>query len=174
MIDSKEEWSDLPGYEGFYEVSTKGNIKSLERTCVSPKGIRKVPAVILRPRLKVSGYLSIGIQKEGVRKFYNVHQLVAMAFLGHVPNGHKDVINHKNSVKDDNRLENIEIVDVRYNTVYSIDKSKTSSMYTGVTWSKRDSKWCSNISSLGKARWIGYFDDEYEAHLAYEKEKSKL
>ena len=162
-----EEWKDIPGYEGFYEVSSNGLVKSIKRVCESPRGFRTVPEVMLKPRLK-KGYLNIGIQKNGQRKFYSVHQLVAMAFLNHTPNGRNDVINHKNEIKIDNRLENIEVVDVRYNTVYSIDKSRTTSKYVGVTWNKRDCRWSASISVSGKRNWLGYFDTEYDAHLSYE------
>ena len=162
-----EEWKDIPGYEGFYEVSSSGLVKSLKRTCLSPRGYRTVPERMLKPRLK-KGYLNIGIQKDGRRKFYGVHQLVAMAFLQHTPNGHNDVINHKNSIKTDNRLDNIEVVDVRYNTIYSIDKSTTTSKYIGVYWNKRDCRWSASVSVSGKRTWLGYFDTEYDAHLSYE------
>lgn len=168
MKDSNiEEWRDIPEYEGYYQVSNFGVVKSLKRECVSPKGFRIVPEKILKPRVK-RGYMNVGIQKNNKRKFYFVHQLVAMGFLNHKLNGTNFVINHKNYIKDDNRLENLEIVDVRYNTIYSIDKSKTTSKYTGVHWNKKHSKWRASIYD-NKTKWLGDFENEHDAHIAYEK-----
>jgi hypothetical protein len=133
-----------------------------------------VPEKIIKSRLKKTGYYNVGIQIDGVRKFFSTHQLVAMAFLNHVPNGKKDVINHKNEIKSDNRVSNLEIVSVRYNTVYSIDKTKTTSKYTGVFWHKRDKVWRSAIWIDGKRKNLGSFDNEYEAHLTYQSVLSEI
>ena len=102
----KEIWKSIPGYEGLYEVSNLGNVKSLIRNR------------ILNPS-KECGYLKTTLSNKTKKKFA-VHQLVAMAFLNHIPCGHKLVIDHKNENKLDNRSVNLQIVTNKQNIVKSI------------------------------------------------------
>jgi hypothetical protein len=96
-----------------------------------------------------------------------IHQMVAESFLGHVPNGLKSVVNHKNFIKNDNRLDNLEIVTVRENS--NRKHIPHSSKYTGVGWHKRDKIWQSRIIINGAKKHLGYFHDELEASKAYEQ-----
>ena len=82
----KEIWKDIPSYEGFYQVSNLGRVKSLQRKCKSKSGLRLVGEKIRKPNLKKTGYLQISLNKNGIKKHHRVHQLVAMAFLNHKPN----------------------------------------------------------------------------------------
>lgn len=91
--NSVEEWRDIPGYEGRYQASSLGRIRSKERGLLSP----------FRSR---DGYLVIALQKDGRRYGTGVHRLVAAAFI---PNPEqKPQINHKNGIRSDNRPENLE------------------------------------------------------------------
>lgn len=102
-----EIWKDVPGYEGYYQVSNIGNVKSLDRV-VSHKRYNKehVSEKILSPK-KHGGYLSVRLCGDGKRKLFLVHRVVMLAFVGN-PSKEQIDINHKNSNKKDNRLINLE------------------------------------------------------------------
>jgi hypothetical protein len=163
----KEIYNDIPGYEGLYQVSNYGNVKSLSKLVNGKSNIKrnvqgKQMSLVLR-----GDYFEICLCKQGKRKLYRVHQLVAMAFLGHIPDGYKLVIDHIDNNKLNNYVENLQIVDCRVNV--SKDKKNKTSQYTGVSINKNSKKFESRITIKDKNVNLGYFDNEYEAHLAYQK-----
>lgn len=101
-----------------------------------------------------------------------VHQLVAIAFLGHEPNGMKNVVDHINGDVKDNRVENLRIVSIRENA--NNRHHNKSSQFVGVNWHKRSKKWQSKIKYQGKQYTLGMFTDEKEAALAYQSAKTIL
>jgi hypothetical protein len=169
----EEIWKDIPGYESYYQASNLGNVKSLDRI-VKSKSNSKIlkKGIILKPFLGTRGYIIFTLSIYGKTKTYQAHQLVAMAFLNHTPCGHKRVINHKNFIKTDNRLENIEVVTSRVNN--NFQHIKTASKYTGVTWHKATQKWYSRITINTVQIRLGLFDCEYQAHLAYQKKLKEI
>jgi hypothetical protein len=108
----------------------------------------------------------VGLAKNKIQKRYSVHQLVAIAFLNHKPCGLNLVIDHINDNKLDNRVENLQIVTNRYNCCKT--QGRYSSQYKGVSWNKYSNKWLSRIVINEKQKFLGYFTDEKEAHLAYQ------
>lgn len=106
------EWRGIPGYEGLYEVSDQGHVR---RVAGSPKC---KTARLLKPGCTASGYLNVSLSKDGRVRQAGVHQLVAWAFLG--PQGDRWV-NHRNGVKDDNRLTNLEYTTPGENTKHAYD-----------------------------------------------------
>tara|TARA_R110000851_G_scaffold133406_1_gene268287 strand:- start:373 stop:867 length:495 start_codon:yes stop_codon:yes gene_type:complete len=159
-----EIWKDVIGYEGVYEVSNLGNVKSLAR-----KGVREDK--ILKPNADSQGYLKVGLSSSGKLKIVRIHQLVAVAFLNHTPSGNKLVVDHKNNIGTDNRLENLQIITNRENT--SKDKKGTSK-YAGVYWSKQSKKWRAQITINGKMKHLGLFTDELKASEAYQNKLSNI
>ena len=99
-----EIWKEIEGYEGLYEVSNLGNVKSL----ISGK-IRKTSK-------EKSGYIFIALSKNGIKKQYKIHRLVAQAFIEN-PNNYEEV-NHKDEDKTNNKVENLEWCDHKYNANY--------------------------------------------------------
>jgi hypothetical protein len=152
----EEIWKDIPTYDGFYQVSNFGNVKSLK--CNKQK--------ILKAGLNSCGYYQVVLCKNVHMKNMKVHKLVAMAFLNHLPNGMNTIIDHINNDKLDNRLENLQIISQRENS--SKDRKSGSSQYTGVSWFKRYNKWRSKIKINGKSKHLGYFTNELLAHKAYQ------
>ena len=101
-----EVWKDIEEYEGLYQISDKGRVKSLKF------GKER----IMKPGNNGDGYLFVWLWKNGERKKYKIHRLVAQAFL-HNPNNLPQV-NHKDEDKTNNRVENLEFCDRKYNCNY--------------------------------------------------------
>ena len=100
-----EIWKDVKGYEGIYQVSNKGKVKSLDRKIVSSDGkTHNYKGKILKPFLR-KGYYSVNLRYSGTRKVCDVHRIMANSFIGC-----GKVVNHKDGNKLNNNLENIELV----------------------------------------------------------------
>lgn len=112
-----EIWKDIEGFEGFYQVSNLGRVKSLSRIVNDYRGKgKRNKERILKPKRKniANSYLTVCLSKLGVITTHQVHSLVAKTFIGN-PDPGKEV-NHKNGIKDDNRVENLEWVTRKENT----------------------------------------------------------
>ena len=107
-MNINEQWRPVKGYEGLYEVSSLGRVKSLN---YNRTGVEK----ILKPGM-TSGYLQVGLYKDGEVKHFYVHRLVAEAFLPN-PEGLTEV-NHKDENKENNVVGNIEWASRLYNNNY--------------------------------------------------------
>lgn len=98
----KEIWKDITGYEGLYQVSNLGNVKSVDRFCIDG---RKRRGQIMKQVIKKEGYLTVGLRKGKGQKIYFVHRLVAEAFIPNTDN--KPCVDHINTNKTDNRVCNL-------------------------------------------------------------------
>ena len=97
--------------------------------------------------MKIQNTKNLSLSKDGVQKFFNVHVLVAMAFLGHTPNGWALVVDHIDNDPKNNNIENLRVITQRENT----SRAKIgSSKYVGVSWHKNHKKWNSSIMVDGK------------------------
>lgn len=159
-----EEFRDIPNYEGFYQVSNFGNVKSLTR--LNNLG-RMIKEKILKSNFNGGGYYQVVLYKYGKPNTRTVHQLVAEVFLNHVPNGYKSVVNHIDLIKTNNNLNNLEIISSRENSNHKHIKS--SSIYTGVSFDKNSNKWKSQIHINGVKKHLGLFDCELKAHYKYQE-----
>lgn len=100
-----ERWRDVPGLESFYQASSLGRLKSLDRIVIRENGVRHPhTGMLLNPTIS-HGYLKVNITMLS-SSFVFVHRLVAAAFLGPRPEGYD--VNHINGRKDDNRAANLE------------------------------------------------------------------
>lgn len=108
----EEIWEDIVGYEGLYQVSSLGRIKSFNYLHHAGK-----VGYSFGTRQK-TGYYNFGLYRNGIIKLLGVHRLVAKAFINNVNN--KSVVNHINGNKSDNRSENLEWVTYRENYVHAV------------------------------------------------------
>ena len=166
-----EVWKDIQGYEGLYQVSSLGRVKSLAKKIGYGKGYF-IGDKILKPGLTSSGYLGVRLYKKNKGKTFRIHKLVAIAFLNHTPCGHKIVIDHIDANKENNALSNLQLISSRENL--QKDKKRGSSNYHGVSWVKPNKKWKSQIQINGKIKYLGLYNSEIEASKAYQKELEKI
>lgn len=156
-----EIWKDIKGFEGLYQVSDLGNVRNAKS-----KNLKAL-------NLNGSGYYQVTLYKANATRTRKVHQMVAEAFLNHIPNMTNEiVVDHINNIHIDNRLVNLNLISNRENS--SKDVKNVTSKYTGVSWHKRDNRWVSQIRIDGKVNYLGGFKSEIEASQAYQKALSSL
>ncbi len=110
-MEIKEIWKDVIGYENLYQISSLGRVKSLGNG-----GSNNSKERIMKLKLGSRGYYEVSLCKEGKHKSFTIHRLVAQAFLDN-PNNYP-CVNHKNEVKTDNRVDNLEWCTQAYNNIY--------------------------------------------------------
>ena len=107
-----EIWKDVKGYEGLYQISDKGRVKSLQRMVKK----RKCEEIIKKPSKLPKGYLRLGLCKNGTIKYYSIHRLVAEAFI---PNPNNlPCVNHKDCNTSNNNVDNLEWINHKDNNSY--------------------------------------------------------
>ncbi len=113
-----EIWHPCAGFETHYEVSSLGRVRSIARHVPHHKGgFRLSPARVLRQAISGSGYALVSFCVDGVKSNQSVHRLVARAFISNEAN--KPQVNHKNGVKTDNFVSNLEWVTASENGLHS-------------------------------------------------------
>ena len=148
-----EIWKDIKGYEEHYQVSNLGRIKSIKFN-----GDK-----ILNP-VKRGKYLKVNLCKNSKVDTKNIHTLVAESFLNHTSDC-KMVVDHIDNNGTNNNLDNLQIIKHRENI--SKDRKNCSSKYTGVVWHKKSKKWYSVITIDKVKTFLGSFDSELRASIAY-------
>jgi len=167
MENQNEVWKDVLGFEGMYQVSNLGRVKSLDR--IDSIGKRQYSR-ILKTAPSSKKYLNVVFCKNGKCKTHRVHRVVAIAFLDNPYN--LPQINHIDSVRDNNKVDNLEFCSERENSCHRFKNKETTSKYTGVYFAKERNKWQSYIEVNKKLIRLGYFKNEIDAYNArcnYEK-----
>lgn len=111
MSNDTINWKDIPGYEGIYQVSNTGLVKRIKTSKGARAGRILVPG-------HDRGYPSVNLLTNGKYKHRKIHQLVMLAFVGDRPAGIE--VNHKNGIRHDNRLENLEYLTKQENITHSV------------------------------------------------------
>lgn len=164
-MDIQEIWNDIPNYDGQYQVSNLGRVKSFKKSKVGK---------ILKQYNDTYGYKILSLCKKSECKTFKIHKLVAIVFLGHTPNYYSDIVDHINNDKTDNRVTNLQITNSRTNNTKDIDRLKTLNNFTGVHYDKRKCKYYSRIKIKNKSYFLGSFNYENEASIAYQDALTKL
>ena len=119
----KEIWKDIPGFEGLYQASNQGRIRSLDREVRGKYGnIAVKKGKILSLAKASNGYLVVTLWKDLKKTVKRVHRLVYEAFNGPIPEGMQ--INHISEDKTDNRLENLNLMTPKENNNWGTHKAR--------------------------------------------------
>src|SRR5690349_5430393 len=146
----EEIWKDVVGYEGYYQVSNLGRIKSIQRTLIKSNGTPQiVPSCILKTSIDKYGYPRAHLSKGFARSTLFIHRLMMIAFFGES----KLKVDHINGVKSDNRLSNLRYCSQRMNVFHHY---KSKNKYIGSF--KNGNKWRALTQFNGKQFNLGTFD----------------
>ncbi len=151
----EEVFKEIPDYPD-YKVSNLGRVKSFKRN----------KEIFLKPINDTYNYLQVVLYKNKKPRTIQVHRLVAMVFLNHIFNTSNGiVVDHINNNRQDNRLENLQLITIRQNN--SKDRVGGASNFIGVYWNDKLKKWGSAIFFKKRRIHLGVFSNEIEAANAY-------
>src|SRR5699024_1513491 len=127
----KENWKDVVGYEGIYEVSNYGRVRSKQRLALGKNNCyRKLPEKILKERINKNGYNRVALYKNGIVKNKLVHRLVLEAFSGKSDK----IVNHINGKKTDNRIQNLEYCTYKENSMQDRKSTRLNSSHVSISY----------------------------------------
>ena len=113
----KEIWKDIKGYDGIYQISDRGRVKSVYRVTKYVTGrTRTEKERVLKQEVNLHGYCTLRLCKNSEYKRFFIHRLIANAFIPNPKN--KSSINHINSIRDDNEIDNLEWVTHSENCIH--------------------------------------------------------
>lgn len=168
MYSEQEVWLDINGYEGLYQISSYGRVKSLERQVKTRGGFRTIRERVLKARSDKDGYLALILSKNGKVKTFKVHRLVGEYFLKNPDN--LPQINHKDEDKTNNYYKNLEyVVNLKNTNNYH---SKNGTKKYGVHMANK--KWRARIKKDGKSICLGFYKDKEKAYQAFYNKYKEL
>ncbi len=157
-----EKWRTINDFNQ-YEVSNFGNVR------------HKINKKNLSLTKNKKGYLRCKFYSKQTKKYktISIHVLVADCFLNYKTNGSlKLVIDHIDNDKNNNNFNNLQIISNRENCAK--DKKNKTSKYIGVSYDKSRNKWVAEIRENKKRHRLGRFENEYDAHLAYQNKLKEI
>ncbi len=152
MDELIEEWRSVVGYEGFYEVSNLGRVRSLDREVTMKNGIRRKThgKILTQGRYNSkSNYRAVALCLDGKAEKESVHRLVALAFIPNPDN--LPEINHKDENKQNNCVDNLEWCDRQYNNTYGTIRFKTAMAQGKPVLQKKDGVIINAYPTMGVA-----------------------
>ena len=161
-----EEWRPVVGYEGLYEVSSYGRVRSLDGFIVDSLGYKRLhKGKVLSPAKDKNGYLKVNLHCNGKCKIIRVHRLVAQAFIPNTDN--LPMVNHKDEDKTNNNIDNLEWCDQKYNINFGTARIRgketaiKNGYWTGLSKDEYRKKWYQeNIDKLKKYRKKWYQENK--------------
>lgn len=164
-----EQFKPIECYEGLYEISNFGRVKSLAKEWYGGFGKRKKGETILSPAINSSGYLCVVLCNKSINKSVQIHQLVWDAFGDSKRNGGKLQIDHIDENKINNNIENLRLVTQRENVSKNRLLIKNSNFPTGVSQHIKTKQYYTRIMINNKIHSLGYYNTPEEAGEAYQK-----
>jgi len=162
-----EIWKDIKDYEGLYQISNLGRVKSLARIVIHSNGKSVQYKEKILSNNSCSGYYRvIGLTKDKISKLLYIHRLVYQSFVGELINGMQ--VDHRDNNKINNIPKNLQQISNRRNSSKDQFRHSRSSKYIGVCWHKTHGKWYSSIKINKKCLYLGLFDNEIDAAMAYQ------
>jgi len=151
-----ETWKDIPNYEGFYQVSDMGSVRSIDRYVKGVGGSNRfLKGSVKKLQNHPDGYLQVRLSKQGLSRTFKNYQLVAYSFLNHRPTEGL-VVDHIDNNPKNNKLSNLQVITHKKNT----QKDKAS---LGVSYHKHSKKWRVYESVGEKQISLGYYNTKEEA-----------
>lgn len=166
----KEEiWKDITGYEGLYQISNFGGVKTLKKDVIIGNAVRHQEERMLKCDPMKKGYLRASLSKNGVIKRVLVHRLVYEHFNGPIIEGL--IINHKDRNKHNNDNDNLELVTYRRNT-HHYRESTNRQLPIGVR--KMRGKYQARLNVSSKVIYLGVYDTPAKASEIFQSAVIKL
>ena len=163
-----EQWKPIKDFEGCYEASNLGEVRSLDKTIKDIMGRRRpFKGQILKTALS-AGYLCLQLSKDRIAKTYFIHRLVWDTFGDRPRNGHKLQVDHKDGNKLNNKFDNLQLLTPRENASKG-HKERGKDLPAGVCWDKKRQKYLAQIQIDGKHLFLGAFNCPTTASFAYQK-----
>ncbi len=163
-----EQWRPVVGWQGYYEVSSRGRVRSLPRTIMRSNGKPQTfKERILRPAPDRNGYLAVTLCRDGVARTVQVHVVEFAAFNGPLPRGM--TVDHRDRNETNNDIGNLRLATNQQNAANSKLSTANTSGFKGVSQTA-SGKWQAQIFVDGKSRYLGSFDNPEQASLAYRRE----
>lgn len=149
---AEQEWKEIPKYPN-YEISNLGIIRNKNG---------KIKSI---NNLSNNRYKTVELSKNGFKKRFTVHQLMAITFLNHIPNGHEIVVDHINNNSLNNQLSNLQLISHKENINKDKDKSngKYSSKYLNISFCNKRKKFKVIVQRQGKSFSLGAYKCEEKA-----------
>tara|TARA_R110000772_G_scaffold180536_1_gene291822 strand:+ start:800 stop:1294 length:495 start_codon:yes stop_codon:yes gene_type:complete len=151
-----ETFKDIPTWEGIYQVSDIGNVKSLPRRYSPGENI-------LRPTVSRDGYLKVCLKANERKESFEVNRLMALAFISDSYTERDLVCDHIDRDRKNNKLSNLRLVSHRKNSTNTVRANRLTGAY------RQGNKWQASIGTMNKSKYIGLYATEMEAHQAYLK-----
>jgi hypothetical protein len=167
-----EIWKPVKNYNGYYEVSNLGRVKSIRRDVkMSNNRIYRVQERILKQYVDYYGYATVALSVDCKVKTKKIHKLVAESFLHHEPCGLEIVVDHIDNDKSNNKLSNLQLITQRENSNKDVVNK---SGIVGVRLIEKTGKWKATITINGKIVHLGHFSDKESARIARENAFKKV
>ena len=163
-----ENWKDVVGFEGLYEVSDFGNVRYVERSYYSGRNYsvkKHIKPDLLKKRINKYGYYDVTLRKGKKRRPHEVHRLVSRAFIRESNKG--EVVNHLDLNKLNNNISNLEITTVRGNVNHYYKSTDMKCKSRGVR--RQGIGFVSQITINKTRHYLGYFHSESIASTYYEQ-----
>jgi hypothetical protein len=156
----KEIYKNIPGYDGVYQVSNFGNVRSFKN---GRHGLKTTPK-ILKQSKDTQGYLKVMFSYNNKVINAKIHKLVAMAFLDHIPDGYNMTVNHIDKNHLNNKLDNLELLPFKEHIIK--DRFGNGRGYSFI---KNRNKWRAEITVNYKTIFLGEFINKQDAINLYNK-----